>query len=321
MRIFITGASGFIGGAIARSLKDNHQVFAMARSEESVKKIKNLGITPIISDLNSIITEHLSNCDIVIHCAGYAEEWGSEKQFYQSNVEGTRNLLTAAKASDIKRFIFIGTEAALFHGQDMLEVTETYPYALNSPYPYSRTKAQGEYLVLKANRPDFQTISLRPRMVWGPNDQSILPTLIKMIKQNKFLWIGNGKYQTSTTHIDNLVHAVKLALDNGIGGEAYFIANDNTVSLREFLSSYLKTQGIEIPNRSMPKSIARFLAFMTENMWRLLKIRQKPPLVRFTIDIMSAHCTVNTEKAKKELKYQQIISTEEGLKIMPILSN
>lgn len=320
MKIFITGASGFVGGALAKALKDKHQVFAMARSEEAGRKIIALGVTPVFSDLNSIQSQHLSDCDAVIHCAAYAEEWGSEEQFYQANVEGTQRILAAAKAGNVKRFIFIGTEAALFHGQDMLEITETYPYATKSPYPYSRTKGRAEALVLKSNHVSFQAISLRPRMVWGPNDQSILPALIEMIKKGQFSWIGKGEYKTSTTHIFNLVHAVDLALVNGKGGESYFIANDGVVRMKEFLTRYVQTQGIKIPNRSIPKFFARLLAYLVETVWRVFKIQRKPPLVRFTIDIMSAHCTVRTEKAKRELGYQPIISTEDGLRTMPRLA-
>lgn len=163
----------------------------------------------------------MRGCDAVIHCAAFAEEWGSDHQFEFANVKGTENLLNAAREAKVPRFIFIGTEAALFHGQDLSNIDETYPYSENSPYPYSRTKAQAERLVLKSNSEIFCTISIRPRMVWGPGDQSILPTLLKMIKSNQFAWIGNGNFETSTTHVFNVAHAVELALTKGMGGHAY----------------------------------------------------------------------------------------------------
>ncbi len=320
MKIFITGASGFVGGAIAKSLRDKHQIFALARSNASSQIIESLGITPVFSDLNSIAAKHLEGCEVVIHCAAFAEEWGSYEQFYNANVLGTQQILKASQDSGVKRFIFMGTEAALFHGQDMVDIDETYPYSLKSQYPYSQTKAWAERLVLKANSQTFKTLSLRPRMVWGPDDQSILPVLIEMVKSKRFSWIGNGQYQTSTTHIKNLVHAVELALSNGRGGEAYFIANNEVVLMKEFLTNYLRTQGIEVSVQSIPTGIARFAARLTEVFWKFLRLKNKPPLIRFTIDIMSANCTVKTDKAKKELGYQPILSTEDGLKTMPRLS-
>lgn len=319
MKIFITGASGFVGGAIAKSLKGKHQILALARSRSAAEKIESLGIAPVLSDLNSITSEHLKGSDVVIHCAAYAEEWGAYEQFYQANVEGTQQLLKASQEAGVKRFLFIGTEAALFHGQDMIDIDETYPYSLRSPYPYSKTKALAEDLVLKTNSEKFQTLSLRPRMVWGPNDQSILPALLYMVKRKQFSWVGNGQYRTSTTHIVNLVHAVELALSNGKGGEAYFIANKEVVLMKDFLTNYLRTQGIEVEAKSIPTGVARFAARLSEFFWKTLRLKNKPPLVRFTIDIMSAHCTVKTDKARSELGYQPLLSTEEGLKTMPRL--
>ena len=87
----------------------------------------------------------------VIHCAAHVEEWGPWEDYWRMNVDGTKQLLAVAKEAGVKRFVHIGTEAALFHGQAMLNVDETYPLSLNSPYPYSRTKAHAEKAVREAN--------------------------------------------------------------------------------------------------------------------------------------------------------------------------
>ena len=125
MKIFITGASGFVGGAIVKSLGSSHEFFAMARSERSSNAVIEVGAKPMKCDLESITADHLQGCETVIHCAAYAEEWGSEADFFDANVKGTKNIVKAAKLAGVKRFIFIGTEAALFKGQDMLNIDET----------------------------------------------------------------------------------------------------------------------------------------------------------------------------------------------------
>ena len=321
MKIFITGASGFIGGATAKHLANTHTVFAMARSDTAAKKVESLGAQAVHCDLKGVEPKDLAGCEAVIHCAAYAEEWGSESDFYDSNVTATGRLLEVAKKAGISRFIFIGTEAALFHGQDMIDVDESYPYAIRSPYPYSRTKGEAERLVLAASTSGFTALSLRPRMVWGPEDQSILPAILHMIESRRFAWIGAGNYQTSTTHVANLVHAIELALTRGSGGNPYFIANDETMQMRNFLTRYIETQGVAPPNNTVPRVLARLLARATDIAWKALHIRRKPPLVRFSVDIMSAHCTIRTDKAKLELGYQPVITTEAGLATMPRLTS
>lgn len=268
MKILITGATGFIGGAIARKLKVQHMVAGLARSRASAKKLETEGLKVVTADLLSIESEQLRDYDIVIHCAAYVEEWGTEDDFYRTNVLGTSRILEAAKSAGVGRFIFIGTEAAFFTGHDLLNIDESIQYPLNSPYLYSKTKAQSEKMVLEANRSSFQTISLRPRFVWGPGDQSVLPTLISMVQAGKFAWIDNGNFQTSSTYIDNLVHAVEQALIYGDGGEAYFIADNGEVKLRDFLTQALHARGIEAPSKSVSKPIVRAIARLIDFIWK-----------------------------------------------------
>ena len=161
MKIFITGASGFIGGAVAQKLKENHTIFAMARSERSAKKVKGLGATPVLCSLNHVKVEDLQNCDLIIHAAAYVEAWGTRQQYWDMNVEGTRQLLATAKEAGVKKFIHISSEATLFHGQTMDNIDETYPYPVSTPYLYSETKAEAEKLVLAANESNtFETNSI-----------------------------------------------------------------------------------------------------------------------------------------------------------------
>ncbi len=156
-------------------------------------------------------------------------------------------------------------------------------------------------------------------MIWGPDDQSILPAVMSMIEKGQFAWIGNGEYQTSTTHIDNLVYGVELALTKGRGGESYFITDEEISPMKKFLSEYISTQGMQMPNKSVPKFIARGFAQLVEFTWRTFRIKRRPPLVRFSTDIMSAHCTIRTDKAKRDLGYQALVSVKDGLEKMPRL--
>ena len=104
MRIFITGASGFIGGAIAQSMTTDHEVLAMSRSDKSDLRVKELGATPIRCDLATLEPGDIPDCDAVIHCAAYVESWGIREQTWQINVEGPERTLNAARAAGARRF-------------------------------------------------------------------------------------------------------------------------------------------------------------------------------------------------------------------------
>ena len=315
MKIFITGASGFIGGAIGEKLKASHIIHAMARSEKSMQKVKELGFVPIKCELGNVQKEDLRGIEVIIHSAAYVEAWGTMKQYWEANVEGTRQLLQVAQESGVKKFIHIGTEACLFYGQHMDNVDETYPYAFDSPYPYSSTKAEAEKSVLEANKPEvFETMSVRPRMVWGPGDQTILPEVLKMIEKGSFAWVNKGQALTSTTHIDNLVRGVELALSKGKGGEAYFITDEDVSSIKYFLSGLLDTQNVKPPTKSVPSYVLRPLARVVEGAWRLFGIKNEPPITRFAADMMSVNGTINIDKAKRELGYVPVINVEKGFR-------
>ena len=313
MQIFITGASGFIGGAIAKALSTTHNVHGMSRSERSDEDLHAIGVKPVRCELGAVLPEHLAGCEVVIHCAAFVKQWGTRAEFWNTNVEGTAQLLQAARQAGVKRFIHVGTEAALFHGQHMKDIDETYPYPAGTPFLYPETKAAAEQLVLSANAPGFETISLRPRFVWGPGDQTILPVVKKMVNAGMYMWIDQGRVRTSTTHIANFVHAVTLALTHGRGGEAYFITDDSTTTVREFLTALLKTQGLTMPNISIPSPLARGLGWMLEGVWKLLRLKSEPPLTHFAAAMASSECTIRIDKARAELGYTPVISREEGL--------
>jgi nucleoside-diphosphate-sugar epimerase len=314
MRIFVTGASGFVGGAACgRLLAEGHQVSAMSRSDASDEKIRALGAEPVRCDLETVRAEHLDGAEAVVHAAAYVEDWGPRDAWYQGNVLGTRNVLDAARTAGTRRFVHIGTEAAIVRGQHVRDADESAPLAFDSPYPYCATKAEAERRVRDANAPDFETIVLRPRFIWGPGDQTILPMLEEMARSGKFVWLDGGRARTSTTHIDNLVEAIVLALCRGTPGESYFVLDDGERTMKEILTGLAATRGISLPDRSIPAWLVASLAGACEAVWRTFDLSGSPPLTRHPVMVMSRDCTLNDAKARRELGYRPVMSVEEGL--------
>ena len=314
MRIFITGASGFIGGAIAEAMTSEHEVLAMSRSDKSDRRVEELGAEPIRCDLTTLEPGDIPDCDAVVHCAARVEPWGTRKMTWQINVEGTKRTLNAARRAGARRFLHMSTEAVLWRGQNLIHIREDHPYPDRTPYLYSETKAEAERLVRAANQAGrLETVMLRPRFVWGPGDQTLAPEIKAMVQKGAFMWIDGGRARTSTTHIDNLVHGARLVLEGGTGGEAYFVTDGEVRSFREFLPELMNAYGVELGVSSVPSAIARPAALLIEGIWRTLGLSSTPPLTRFAIDLMCCDCILEIDKIEKELGYEPVISVSEGL--------
>ncbi len=314
MHVFITGASGFVGGAAARRLAAaGHVVTAMSRSERSDAAISALGARPVRCDLESVRGEHLRGAEAVVHCAAYVESWGPRDAWYRGNVLGTQAVLAAAREAGVRRFVHIGTEAALIRGQDLRNADERAPLAPDSPYPYCATKAQAEERVRSANAPGFETIVLRPRFIWGPGDTTLLPTIEAMAAAGRWTWVDHGRAVTSTTHIDNLVHAIELALTRGRPGEAYFVLDDGTRTLKEMISAMAAARGLTLGDASLPRFAADLAGGACELAWRTLRLAGEPPLTRHAALVMSRDCTLNDAKARAELGYAPVVGVADGL--------
>lgn len=318
MQIFVTGASGFVGGAATRALiAKGHKVAAMSRSERSDKAIEAMGAKPVRCDLETLDAGHLKGCKAVVHCAAYVEAWGPRDAWYKANVLGTQRVLDAARAAGVKRFIHIGTEAAIVHGQDIHNADEAYPLSPDSPYPYCATKAQAELRVRAANEAGgFETLVLRPRFIWGPGDTTLLPTVEAMAKSGQWMWIGGGAAMTSTTHIDNLVHGIELALTKGRGGEAYFILDDGTISMKDMITSMAASRSLTLPDKSIPAWVADLGGMLCETIWSLFPLKGAPPLTAHAAMVMSRDCTLDGSKARAELGYKPLVTVTAGLKAL-----
>jgi nucleoside-diphosphate-sugar epimerase len=314
--VFVTGGSGFIAGRlIDRLIRDGHTVRGLARSEEAASKVSERGAEPVRGDLSDpkAIEKGAEGCELAFHAAATLGDWGTREEFERGNVQGTQNALSACAIVGVRRFVHVGTEAALLAGQPLVNVDETAPLRPESPALYSSTKAKAEQLVRDANRDGFETVVVRPRFVWGRGDTTLLPAMTAMVKAGRFAWIGGGRHLTATTHVDNAVEGLLLGAQRGRPGNAYFVTDGDPVVFRGFVSALLRTQGLESPTRSIPAPIAGALAVAGETAWRALPLPGRPPLTRFAYWVSSQECTIRIDKAREQLGYSPITTRERGL--------
>ena len=315
-RVFVTGGSGFIGGRlIARLRSERHDVRALARSRSAAERVRAQGGEPIEGDLGDVAAMRAGaeGCELAFHAAAMLGDWGKREDFERGNVEGTANALRACAEAGVRRFIHVGTEAALLAGQPLVNVDETARLRPDSPALYSATKARAELAVRAANREGFETVVVRPRFVWGVGDTTLLPVMVEMVRGGRFAWIGGGRHRTSTTHVDNTVEGLVLGASRGRPGEVYFVTDGEPVLFREFVTELLATQGVQAPSRSIPAGAASVIASAGEAAWRLLPLPGRPPLTRFAYWVSAQECTIRIEKAREQLGYTPVKTIADGL--------
>lgn len=316
---FVTGGSGFIGGALVRRLvADGWTVRALARTERSAEALGAIGAEPVRGDLADLaaMERAAQGCELAFHCAAHVGDWGTREEFELVNVVGTGNALGACASAGVRRFVHVSTEAVLLAGQPLVEADERAPLRFDSPALYPATKARAEEAAVAAAHDGFDVVLVRPRMVWGRGDTTILPVIAELVRAGRFAWIGGGRHLTSTTHVDNVVHGLLLGAEKGMSGGVYFVTDGHPLVFRDFVTRLLATQGLEPPDRGVPYPVAATLATAAEAAWRVLPGRvrpERPPLTRFGVWIAGLEATIDTTRARAELGYAPVRSIDEGM--------
>jgi nucleoside-diphosphate-sugar epimerase len=313
---FVTGGSGFIGGALIRRLRtDGWTVRALARSDASAEKVTAAGAEAVGGDLDDVsaMAAGAGGCELAFHAAAALGEWGRREDFERGNVRGTANALDAARRAGVRRFVHVGTEAALLAGDPLVNVDETAPLRPDSKALYSSTKARAEQEVGEANGGGLETVVVRPRLVWGVGDTTILPALVEAVRAGRFRWIGGGHHRTSTTHVENAVHGLVLGAERGAPGGVYFVTDGEPVVFHGFVVELLATQYVDPPDASVPDAVARTAAPALEAVWRTFRLNGQPPLTRLAYWLSAQECTIDISRARRELGYEPVKSIPEGM--------
>src|ERR687895_819624 len=313
---FVTGGSGFIGGALIERLgREGWEVRALARSVGAAAKVRERGAEPVageLGDMRALEAESVG-CDVCFHAAAKVEDWGDPAEFERLNVGGTANVISASRAAGVRRLVHVGTEAALTAGQALVRVGVGAPLRADSPFLYSSSKAKAEQLVRDANGDGLETVVVRPRFVWGRGDTTLLPAIAELVRSGRFRWIGGGRHLTDTKHVDNTVEGLCLGATKAPAGGVYFVTDGEPVVFREFLERMLGTQGVSVPDKSVPAGVATAAAAGAERAWRLLRRPGPPPLTRFAVWVSSKECTLDISRARTELGYEPVRTRDEGL--------
>ena len=319
MKVLVTGGGGFLGKAIVKLLlKQGATVRSFSRN--NYPSLDKLGVAQFTGDLNQLdaVKKAVDGCDLVYHVAAKAGVWGSYDDFYQPNVVGTKNIITACKECGVTKLVYTSSPSVVFDGSDMAGIDESTPYPDHYLAFYPQTKAAAERAILFANDMKLATVSLRPHLIWGPEDNHLVPRIIARGKAGALRRIGSSECLVDTVYIDNAAQAhiqaaAKLAVGTVVAGKAYFISNDEPLPLWEIVNKILAAGNVAPVTRTISPQIAYSVGALLEFIYRTLKITQEPRLTKFVAKEMSTAHWFDLTAAKRDFDYNPQVSIETGL--------
>lgn len=319
MKALVTGGGGFLGGAIVRLLLEGGwQVRSFSRGRYD--ELEALGVEQAAGDLGDAAAVHSAcrGCDIVFHVAAKAGIWGPYEEFHRANVLGTENIIRACRSLGISRLVYTSSPSVVFDGRDMEGVEESAPYPDHFEAPYPQTKAIAEAKVLEANCDALATVALRPHLIWGPQDNHLVPRILARGKAGQLRRIGRRPCLVDTIYIDNaaaahLQAAEALAPGSAVAGKAYFISQDQPVPVWEMVDSILEAGGVAPVRRSISPRLAYAAGWLLETVYRRLGITAEPRMTRFVARELSTAHWFDISAARRDFGYDPKVTIEEGL--------
>lgn len=319
MKALVTGGGGFLGFAIVKMLRQQGaQVHTLARNHyaklESFQCTQHLGDLACYADVERAATE----CDVVFHVAAKAGIWGNYDDYYRANVTGTENVIKACRYLGIKKLVYTSSPSVVFDGTSMEGLDESLPYPNHYETAYPETKAIAERVVIAANDQQLATVSLRPHLIWGPEDNHLTPRIIERGAAGKLRRIGKQDHKVDCIFVDNAAHAhllaaEKLSTGSSIAGKCYFISQDDPRNLWDIVNGILATANISPVTKVIPFRFAYSIGWLLETVYKKLKKEQEPPMTRFLARELSTAHWFDMSAAKNELGYEPLVSIEDGL--------
>lgn len=320
MKVLVTGGGGFLGQALCRGLVERgHDVSSFNRGHYPA--LDALGVRQLRGDLADAdaVHEAARGVDAIFHNAAKAGAWGAYAEYHRANVVGTQHVLDACRAHRIGRLVYTSTPSVTHRATHPVEggTADTVPYGEGFRAPYATTKLIAEKAVLAANDASLATVALRPRLIWGPGDNQILPRLVERARAGRLRIVGNGDNRVDTTYIDNAARAhfdafERLAVGAPCAGRAYFISNGEPMPMRELLNALLRAAGAPEVHKSLPFGAAYAIGAVCETAWPLLRLRGEPPMTRFLAEQLSTAHWYDMAPATRDLGYVPRVSMQEG---------
>lgn len=316
MRALVTGATGFLGGHLARRLaEEGWRVTATGRRDGAALTALGMAYHPADLSDSERMTVLCAGQDVVFHCGARSSAWGPYDDFYRSNVLGTRSVIAGCAAHGVQRLVHISTPSLYFDFRDRYRIREDETLPPRPVNAYAATKRLAEREVATAHARGLPTIILRPRAIFGPGDRTILPRLIAANARAGVPLIRDGRALLDVTYVSNVVdaalcaaHAPPEAL-----GRAYNISNGAPMSFLALVRALFDRLDAPLRLRRLPWPVASTLARAVEAAARLAPGDREPPFTRYSLGVLAFSQTLDLRAAHRDLGYAPRVGIPEGL--------
>ncbi|WP_348760515.1 hopanoid-associated sugar epimerase [uncultured Salinisphaera sp.] len=306
MRCLITGATGFVGSAVARAaLRDGWQVRITRRPASDMRALEGLDVEPVAVDLSSTaaLTEAMSDCEAVFHVAADYRLWApNSDELYENNVEGTRRICEAALAAGVTRVVYTSSVATLGLPKNGGPGDEATPVALSDMIGhYKRSKFLAEEVAREYAERDLDIVIVNPSAPIGPRDHKPTPTgqmVLEAAAGRMPAFVDTG---LNVAHVDDVARGHLLAYAKGQAGRRYVLGGAD-MTLAEILAMVAEIVERPAPKIRLPHNVVLPIAHVAE---RVARVTGKPP--RVTVDgvkLAKKHMFFSHARAAEELGYR-----------------
>ena len=268
-----------------------------------------------ICDL-SAVEKALEGCEAVFHVAAKVSAAGKREDFERINIEGTKNVVEACRKKGVRHLVYCSTPSVVHAEGDSLNTDESAPYAERFLGEYARTKAIAERYVLEQNDDTLLTCALRPHLIFGEDDDSLMPRLLSRAKAKRLPIIGDGQNLVDWTYVQNVADAHVLALEalekGRAAGEAYFITNGEPKNPWVWFNQILSACGVDEITKKVSLKKARTAGKVFDFVWRTFGLKGEPPMTEnAAVQVATTH-TFSIEKAARDLGYKPKVNMHEA---------
>ena len=311
-RMLVTGASGFTGSALCRRLcSDGHDVVAFVRPSSDTKMLQDMGVEcreVDIRDSDDVLKNFEDFRNVYHIAAAYRAEHVDKEEFTRVNVGATKNLLEAAKAKGIHRFVHCSTVGVQ---GEIEQPPADEDYRLQPGDHYQQSKLEGELLAREYFDAGLPGVVVRPVGIFGPGDMRFLK-LFRPVSRGQFVMIGRGDVLYHLTYIDDLVQGIVLAGEHpGAVGEVFTIAGEQYSTIRELVDLIAEVLGKPKPRLRVPFLPVYWASVVCDKVCSAVGV--SPPLYPRRVEFFQLDRAFTISKARELLGYEPSVSLREGI--------
>ncbi len=323
--VAITGASSLIGRALAGELvRRGDRVVVFQRGEFAVDAREANEFSSQVEQRRGDVRDRAAldaafdGCEVVVHLAAKVGVVGDRDDYVSVNVDGTRNVLEAARHSGVWGVVHVSSPSVAHDGRPIVGGAADPPVHDHGAAWYPETKAIAERLALAASDDHCAVVAIRPHLVWGPGDTQLVGRIVDRAAAGRLALVGGGRALVDTTYIDNAATALVAAVDairpgGACAGKAYVVSNGEPRPIRELVEAFCRAADVPFDPRDVPLGVARRIGSLIDRVWPRLDRSDEPPLTRFLAEQLGTAHWFDQRAVRTDLGWEPTISIDDGL--------